>query len=506
MSDASVAALLRSDADLVVIEAPAGCGKTFQGASYARETAGRLGMGRLLVLTHTHGACGVFAERTSGLGSKVEIKTIHSLIAQIASAYRTPLGLPSNLTTWAWQNEGAGFNEMASKVAKFLVRHPMIGSALADRYPVVICDEYQDCSEDQHTVVMALLKGGAKVRIFGDPLQWIFGGGRKGAEAQHLERWNALKKAGAFDVLDFPHRWQDGTPALGRWVLSARDALKGGRRIALSAPCAGLTIVRANNELDPRLGYRLSKADRGPLDQAVRSDKFMVLAAQNSRIKDLSAFWGRRHQVWEGHTRSDLAALVHAMGENVGDAGKLAGALIAFAGSIGVRFTPSSHGNRLLKEVADGCVKRTSGKPANIQAMARELVTDPSHRGVARALQTFRDLVRAKADGFDDVSLDHTSELNDAIRLGEFDCPHDGYAEIVRRRSLARPKPPLRTLSTIHKAKGLECERAIVVSLDADQFSDSYYSRCRLYVALSRASTALTLVVSRTNPSPLVTF
>ena len=43
VSDESVREALRSDASLVVIEAPAGCGKTHQGADYARELASRQG-------------------------------------------------------------------------------------------------------------------------------------------------------------------------------------------------------------------------------------------------------------------------------------------------------------------------------------------------------------------------------------------------------------------------------------------------------------------------------
>lgn len=39
MSDQTVRDALRSDLRLVVIEAPAGCGKTHQGAEYAREIA-----------------------------------------------------------------------------------------------------------------------------------------------------------------------------------------------------------------------------------------------------------------------------------------------------------------------------------------------------------------------------------------------------------------------------------------------------------------------------------
>ena len=43
MSGATVSAALRSSARLVVIEAPAGCGKTWQGAQYAQEIAGTMG-------------------------------------------------------------------------------------------------------------------------------------------------------------------------------------------------------------------------------------------------------------------------------------------------------------------------------------------------------------------------------------------------------------------------------------------------------------------------------
>ena len=86
MSDDSVHAALRSDAPLVVVEAPAGCGKTTKGADYAREIAVADTTNRLLILTHTHAACSVFADRTRGVGSRVEIRTIDSVIAHIASA------------------------------------------------------------------------------------------------------------------------------------------------------------------------------------------------------------------------------------------------------------------------------------------------------------------------------------------------------------------------------------------------------------------------------------
>src|SRR3954462_6017547 len=101
MTDAEIAEMLDSTAPLVVIEAPAGCGKTYQGASHARRMAYSSLRGRILILTHTHAACSVFAKETRATGSRVEIRTIDSLIVQIATAYHRQLGLPADPSVWA---------------------------------------------------------------------------------------------------------------------------------------------------------------------------------------------------------------------------------------------------------------------------------------------------------------------------------------------------------------------------------------------------------------------
>jgi len=101
MTDREVADLLDSDAPLVVVEAPAGCGKTYQGAHYALRAASRLSNGRVLILTHTHAACAAFAQATRIAHRKVEIRTLDSLIVQIAAAYHKSLDLPSDPAAWA---------------------------------------------------------------------------------------------------------------------------------------------------------------------------------------------------------------------------------------------------------------------------------------------------------------------------------------------------------------------------------------------------------------------
>jgi superfamily I DNA/RNA helicase len=104
---------------------------------------------------------------------------------------------------------------------------------------------------------------------------------------------------------------------------------------------------------------------------------------------------------------------------------------------------------------------------------------------------------------FSNVKLDYHREFWDAVRLGEFENPADGLANSAHRRAYARPQPPDRAISTIHKAKGLECGSVIVVPCDGRSFPDKPDARCLLYVALSRAKSELMLVISDENASPL---
>jgi superfamily II DNA or RNA helicase len=98
VSAESVRSALRSQAQLVVIDAPAGCGKTHQGADYASEIATTGSPGLPLIVTHTHAACSVFDERTKTSRSRVDIRTIDSVIGQIAAAYHVGL-LPVGFET-----------------------------------------------------------------------------------------------------------------------------------------------------------------------------------------------------------------------------------------------------------------------------------------------------------------------------------------------------------------------------------------------------------------------
>lgn len=503
MSDKTVAEALRSPARLVVVEAPGGCGKTYQGASYACDIAAGLGNGRLLILTHTNAACDVFAARTRGPGRCVEIRTIDGLIIEIARAYRHALGLPEDVGAWARRTPN-GYNLLGEKVARLLTRHPAIANCVAWRFPIVVCDEHQDASADQHAIVMALHRGGAHLRVFADPMQMIFTGTQAQTAAAE-QRWAVLKAAAdRFEELDQPHRWANIQPELGAWILAARATLRDGGKIDLTGNLpAGLTVVFAENSSPQRTGFRLAVQESKAIYARENLPSLLVLTGQNDRVTALRAFFNRRLPIWEGHVREALSTLaVHCVAHR-GNAEALARGTLTFMGSIATGFSPTAFGNRFVLEAQQGCSKPCSGKPQHLQAMARHIVECPDHQGVARALDHLRSLAANEA-AFADVRVHRGREFAEAILLGRFEDADEGFAEIARRRTHARPQLPTKAISTIHKAKGLEFENVMVLPCDADNFSNTKASRARLYVALSRATRSLMLVVSKARPSPLL--
>lgn len=505
MSDESVRAALRSDARLVVIEAPAGCGKTYQGSHYARDTLSTLAVGRPLILTHTHAACSVFAEGTRG-SSRVDIRTIDSVIGNLGGAYHAGLGLPADVAGWIRQRAD-GYGELADKVDKLLHRHPMIAAALARRHPIVVCDEHQDSSVHQHAIVMSLLDQGARLRIFADPMQRIFR--NKGAATGNAAwDWEEVKRsADAVEELDYPHRWNQGCKDLGDWTLAARTVLKSGGVIDLRGRLpASITILCAENRAQRNLEFQLSSSDRRAIDAFEKMQtSLLILTAHNLTARSLRSFFFRRIPLWEGHVRRGLENLVSAINAAGDGRAALAAGVVTFLADVGKGFSPSEFGDRFEQEVSEGCCKPCKGKPATIQALARFIVAEPNHHGVSQMLRRLHEL-RNGDPAFSKVEIDCHREFWDAVRLGEFDSMDTGLAEITHRRTYLRPKPPLRAISNIHKAKGLECDSVILMPCDRKTFPDNPETRCLLYVALSRAMKRLMLVVSRDNPSPLFKF
>jgi hypothetical protein len=97
--------------------------------------------------------------------------------------------------------------------------------------------------------------------------------------------------------------------------------------------------------------------------------------------------------------------------------------------------------------------RELSGKPATIQELARFLIAEANHCGVAKMLRRLSELA-ATDRNFTNIKIDCRREFWEAIRLGDFDTADSGFAEITHRRIYARPKPPEKAISTISQGEG----------------------------------------------------
>jgi hypothetical protein len=263
-------------------------------------------------------------------------------------------------------------------------------------------------------------------------------------------------------------------------------------------------VVVAENIAQRNLEYQLSSHQRKRADAFVDGQpSLLILTRYNITARSFRGFFNRRVPLWEGHTRGGLEKLVDALGVARGDCGVLAAAVAEFMADIGKGFSPSAFGERFQQETRESCKRPCRGKPATIQELARFLLNEPDHRGIAKMLRRLFELKKTDP-AFAGVEIDCHKEFWDAVALGDFPTAADGLAEITHRRTYAHPKPPEKAISIIHKAKGLECERVIVMPCDATTFKDTHECRCLLYVAISRAKSRLMLVVSRDKPSPLL--
>jgi DNA helicase-2/ATP-dependent DNA helicase PcrA len=263
-----------------------------------------------------------------------------------------------------------------------------------------------------------------------------------------------------------------------------------------------VTIVE--NRARNRLGYQLASGERREIDTFVqRHESLLVLTRYNDTAAALLSFFNRRIPLWEGYTRYALDELAEAMKAAGDDCGGLGHAIVMFMGRIGVGFSPSAFGDAFEREVQERCARHRRGKPAKLQELARLLLTQPDHQGVSQVLRRIGVLVGTDAD-FSGARVDCRREFWDAVHLGDSATIDEGVAAITHRRNYTRPKPPSKAVSTVHKAKGIECEAVVLMPCDRTTFPDNLASRYLLYVALSRAKSGLVIVASSDNRSPLV--
>jgi len=482
---------LHSDAPVVMIEAAGGCGKTTKAAKYANEAAERLTSGKVLLLSHTHAACGEFQRKCAALGRKIDVETCDSFCLKVIGAYAQPLGLPSPIESHLGRADGGiQFSALSEKAVELFRRAPTVARAVAAHYPVIVLDEHQDAGIHQHETVSLLREiGNARLRIFGDPMQAIHP-----KNDNHYVDWDALwAVADDRGFLDVPHRWA-GAPALGEWIMDSRSELKAGRQVSLrDAPACVRTT--SHNALAGRKRFRdvqtASRVVHTFLDGA--PDSAAILAFLGDMAKSLARVGRWRAPLNEGAQLDELDVLIQALEAHAGNAQELAGAFLDFLAEIGVGLT-ADLSDGLRRRFGVAIDRNRAGRNQIAWLDCLELIyASPDHRGVAVAMRMVRD---APPPGYTIRLVDHVWALSGFDRTDDPRAFRSALGRIRRRR-----KWPPQMVSTIHKAKGLDFDHVLLCPVDRHQYPDGALGARLLYVALSRAKRSIRLVLADDAPT-----
>lgn len=449
--------------------APAGCGKTHAIAAAVAKHCD----GRQLVLTHTHAGVDALRAKLKELGApsnRVHVDTIAGWSLRLSAAF--PKSSAVNILKPKTQDEFLAIY----KGTEALLRMRPHQEILRASYAGVFVDEYQDCTEDQHRVVLAL-RDMLPTRVVGDPLQGIFNFKKNKTVtwAQHVDR--------EFDAVQGPvrpRRWEGKNAELGKWLMGvARGKLEAGEALDISnAPLNWVAV----GDRPGVVGACHAAADRG--------GTVVAIPARQQGWHDIATKLRGRFSCVEPVDSKDLYEAAKAIEAAVGCARVVA--VMDFASKCMTKAGTELKSARAAFE--RGNDPRTSKHPKQTAAL-RAVRDDGSVQSVAAALEGMR-----KIEGVVVYRRELLSELLRALRVwdsGEATSLEEAAwfaRNMTRERGRDCPKCAVGTTLLV---KGLEFDHAIV--LNADDMDAK-----NLYVAMTRGSRSLTVIseTRRVAPKP----
>jgi len=458
------------------VVAPAGCGKTHLITQALKRWAGDK---PVLVLTHTNAGVAALRRRLSAMGvprTSYRLATLDGWALRLVSYFPMRSGYQQNAPSVA---DPKKLYPSIRQQAVGLVGGRHIDDLLRASYSRVIVDEYQDCSVQQHQLVVHLARV-LPTCVLGDPLQAIFGFGD-----DPLPDWqtDVLSTFPVVGTLSTPLRWErHGQHELGQWLLSARDRLIAGQGVDLRTAPKSVRWMKLTDEDSYEVILRAAYTKSpGP------SDSVLIIADSN---KD-----ALRHKIASRARATvvepvDLGDLLRFAGKF--DLGKLTGLaalerLLAFAENVMTKVS-SLHLTKRLDTIRRG----KSRKPVTVkESLALQFIEAPSYGLAAQLLRqmsresgvwVYRPLIlRALIDSL--ILCDQ----------GAYPSLYEAATRVRERlRHMERELPPRAVGSTL-LVKGLESDVAVV--LNAHQLD-----RRNLYVALTRGSKQLIVC----SPTPIL--
>ncbi|MBL6974737.1 MAG: AAA family ATPase [Deltaproteobacteria bacterium] len=462
-----------------VVEAPAGCGKTHLIAEAVGLCDDDLPQ---LVLTHTHAGVDALRKHLATLGvarRRFVVETIAGWALRWAASFPETSGVQTDKPT------GPEWDTVYGATVRLLQMEPY-KHILRCSYAGVYVDEYQDCTVEQHGLVLALAEV-LPCRILGDPLQGIFGFGRN-----HLIDW-AADVLGTFTPLPplaKPWRWKGKNEVMGQWLHDIRQLLLDGKDI----PMTGLPQGVRHETLEERKGMTpderrevtpdAQKQSKCCFDLLKREDAghTSVAIQQPFQYHTAASLLGGKFSCIEPIDTKELLDRARRIGETSGR--ERAVEVIDFAAKC------MTHVSTIAKTVRNALARGKDPRPKKddvnvIWQGIRPVVLDDRPDVIVGALRILVRLPKVNVYRWE-LLLEMVKALKE-YASEEFETLHDAAWHVrSRTRHIGRPVFRRCVGSTL-LVKGLEFDHAVV--LDADG-----YNARDLYVALTRGSRSLTIL------------
>ncbi len=445
----------------VYLIAPAGYGKTEEIAKAVKQSSS----GRQLILTHTHAGVYSLRKRLQRLNAPPKfyhIDTIAGWALGYASAYPTLSGIEETKPTGvSWSN--------VYFTALNLLQSPHIKKVIQSSYAGMYVDEYQDCTQSQHKIIMALANI-LPCRLVGDPLQGIFGFRKD----DPLIDWEIDVKSNfeSLPELVVPWRWNGENEKLGEWLKDFRRLLLEGRPISLPSP-----IIINWKPLTPQ--------NKIVACSSLRETSVVAIDKTANQCHAIASRLGGFYSSMEEMDCGDLLSAAQKIQSVTGF--ERAIAVIDFAKSCMTQISTD------LARVHNAFSKTktpdpTKYKKSDVQRSIRALNAIISSNEIHRVREAFQEI--STIDGARIYRRELWREMQSTLAAydltGSENLRDTAWRVRYRTRIIGR-KSEARVVSRTLLIKGLEYDHAIV--LDADNLDAK-----NLYVAMTRGRKSLTVL------------
>ena len=262
------------------VVAPAGYGKTYTIAKCLEFTRGRQ-----LILTHTHAGISSIKEKLKNLSipsSSYSVETISSFAQKYVMAFCASTSIPDQ--------ENGLYHPFIIKQAAAIIKTVPVRDVIKASYSGMFVDEYQDCTNSQHDLIM-ILSGLIPTHILGDHLQAIFDFNEDLNDFPHSLIKNNFTR---FPDLETPHRWSSSSKSilLGNELKKIRSNLE--NQIAI--------------DLTP---YQISYDDNGKtIPPQDNKGIFFLKAPPEDKIKSESSYKKTLNRIVDKKTSNSLLVIM----------------------------------------------------------------------------------------------------------------------------------------------------------------------------------------------------